>query len=305
MNDKEDFVKQVQIQLPPVLEAMFSDVPEVVAMLAEIGFINYNYPQQDVKKVIQFLPRWFTPQKNKDKDDVVKRGLDAHALLTADYLADSIRPRIKAVRKAYFGSEEAPFKSVEEVRRWDAKANGEFAEQLKSKGLSQLCGEAKTYFALLEERTELAKIGIAPSSLLYYILADIKPLQTPYEIRMPGKGLTRGRRKSWYVDIKLNTELSFDNLVEIYNTVKETLGVKRGKRLNEKHLQLYTMVQERGGAPTGKGTVEFWQSLLEEWNDRHEGEYKEWRCMKRAYDRLRKKLNAQYPTEEVKDSEAA
>jgi len=299
MDDKEYFVKQVQRQLSPELKSLFSDVPRVVAMLAEIGFVNYNYPQQDVKKVIQFLPRWVVHQKSKKQGDVVEGSLDTHALLTADYLADSLMPKIKAIRKAYFGSEESPFKNVKEMERWNREAVAELAEQLKSKGLSQLSGEARTYSELMEKITELSKIGISPTSFLYYIMADIKPLQMPYQIMTPGKGLTKGRRKCWYVVITLNTELSFKDLLAIYNVIKESLGVKKGKRLNEKHLQLYTMVRERGGIPTGKGTVGFWQSVLEEWNGRHEVEYREWRCIKRAYDRLCKKLNAQYPAEEV------
>ena len=149
------------------------------------------------------------------------------------------------------------------------------------------------------------KTGISPTSLEYYVLADIKPLSLPYEIMMPGKEYCKGRCKCFYVDIQINTELTFEDLLTIYNTVKEALGVKKGKRLNERHLELHTMVQERGGVPMGKGSVEFWQSLLEEWNGRHQGMYREWRCIKRAYDRLCKKLNAQYLAEEVKYNEAA
>ena len=315
MNDKEDFVKQVQIQLPPALESMFSDVPEVVVMLAEAGFINYNYPKQDVKKVIQFLPRWFVHRKSIDKDSRIEGKLNAHALLTADYLAESLKPSIKAIRKTYFGSEDSPFNSFEAAEQWYGPIRGELLYRAGlvvvygelPKDLPEFSSDAVERWDTVEDELMAlsAETGIETDSLIYYVLADIKPLTLPYEISMPGKEYCKGRRKCYYVNIKVNTELGFEDLFTIYNTIKEALGVKKGKRLNKRHLELYTMVQERGGAPTRKGAVKFWQLLLKEWNGRHKGEYQEWRCIKRAYDRLCKKLYAQYPTEEVKGNEGA
>lgn len=327
MDDRAEFIRKVEAHLPPKLRPYVSDIPEVAAMLKEIGFINYKYPQQDISKVIQFLPRWSAHQESKDKGGIIEGGLNAHALLTADYLAESLKPRIRAIRKTHFGDVEPPFDSLQEAEDWaNVYDSGTiFLEEEKAKKWASVFGVkgpldnwewvaddsigeklydmTRSFWKWDEVENEIFdlsdKTGISPETLRLYVLADIKPLQTPYEISMPGQEYCKGKRKCWYVDIRVNTELSFENLIEVYNTVKEALGVKKGKRLNQRHLGLYTMVLERGGAPRGKGTVEFWQALLEEWNDRHEGMYQEWRCIKRAYDRLYKKLNAQYQIKEA------
>ena len=327
MSRKDEFIEQVKAQLPPELESCVSTITKLVAMLAEIGFINYNYPNQDVKKVIQFLPRWVAHQKSKDEGGVIEGRLNAHALLTADYLAESLKPTIKAIRKTYFGSEDPPFNSLDEAKAWsDIYDDGpsylrkEKAEKWLSVFRVERPPTVSPFFtANGEEFWEMTpgkwhwdeaekeiqelsgKTGISPDSLRFYVLADIKPLTMPYGIYMPGKEYCEGKRKCWYVDIRVNTELSFDDLLELYHTVKEALGVKRGKMLNEKHLELYRLVMSRGGAVKGKGSAAFWELINKDW---HNDECATWKGAKLAYQRLEKRLSNQYLTKEVKEYEA-
>jgi hypothetical protein len=133
-----------------------------------------------------------------------------------------------------------------------------------------------------------------------YILADIKPLLPPYEVMAPleartvySKNGTTTYMKSSVI-IKLNTELSFDELLSVYNWFRESCGVKRSSILNSKHLQLYQVVQRRGGPPEGKGTVGFWNSVMQEWNDLYPGSYGHWKSVKIAYDRIIGKINQRF-----------
>ena len=76
------------------------------------------------------------------------------------------------------------------------------------------------------------------------------------------------------------------------------MGLTRVKEFNEQHLTLYRMVQQRGGAPKGKGTVSFWEGILKEWNDSFERSksldrhtFSHWQSIKITYERIRTKLD--------------
>jgi hypothetical protein len=96
-------------------------------------------------------------------------------------------------------------------------------------------------------------------------------------------------------------DISFRELQEIYKGIRKELRGIKSKPLNERHLKLYQIVQEKGGTPERgeKGTVEFWKSVMykiNEWNKREKQGYKdytEWRAVKKAYRELIKKLGAQ------------
>ncbi|MCX6009221.1 MAG: hypothetical protein NTW48_04190 [Chloroflexi bacterium] len=300
--NKKEFIEEVQTHCPPEL---VQHVPMAVGLLE--GIIKYE--RWDVPRVIQFIPRMLSLMQSTKGEDYLSGGkLNAHALLTSDSLAELLKPEIKAIRKTYFGSGEPPFGSFKEAERWLEPIEVELMERA---GLVAVYGyhenelpefsskEAEMWDEVQEKLFVLSgETGISSESLGYYVLADIKPLSLPYEVRMPGREYCKGRRKCFYVDIKVYTELGFEELLEIYHTVKGALGVKKGKRFKERHLELYAMVQERGGAPQRKGTVViFWKCLQEEWNQRHRnGRYTTWKGIQRAYDLIYKKLNAQYQT---------
>lgn len=316
MNDKADFIKQVERHLPPGLESVSSYIPDVVSVLEDVGLINYDYPKQYVGKVIELLPRWYVHQRGRagkdtsESEAVIEGRMNANALLNGEFLAELIRPRIKAIRKGYFDSEEPPFASLKEAIEWYGPIKAQLIRQTydmavlgyRERDLEYVSEAADRWWYDVEKPLlALSRgTGIEQESLVFYVLADIKPLAVPYEITMPGKEYCKGRRRCYYVNIKVNTELGFDDLFAIYRTVKEALGVKRGRRFDEQHLELYDLVQDRGG-PIAKGAVNFWKSILQEWDFRHPGDYKEWRSIRRAYDRLSKKLNAQYQIADNQD----
>ena len=309
--------------MPPNLESMAADIPDLVDMLVDGSAIHYDRPNSDVKKVIEMLPRWYVLRRGKSGDTVgetshaIEGRINAHAVLSAELMAASLRPWVEDLRMTYFGSKAPPFYDVKDIENWLAIYNnllflpkeqaerwrGVFKHDLISDELKAVDADGKLYeltHALwiwdeVENRVFLTsdKTGISPESLRYYLLGDIKPLQVPYEITMPGGEYCKGRRKCYYVNVRINTELGFDELLDIHRAVKDALGVKRGRRFDQQHLELYTMVQERGGVPA-KGVKKFWESLLQEWDSRHPGMYKEWRSIRRAYDRLSTKLNTQY-----------
>ena len=69
------------------------------------------------------------------------------------------------------------------------------------------------------------------------------------------------------------------------------MHLAKGKRLNTNHLQLCRLVQNKGGAPKGKGTLAFWKSVMDEWNTPHpKNEYKTWKGVKIYYERIISKL---------------
>jgi len=320
--NKKEFIEEVQTHCPPGLG---QHVPMAIDLLE--GIVKYE--GWNVSTVIQFIPRMLLLTRSTKGEDYLSRGkLNAHALLTADYVAESLKPKIKAIRKAIFGSEEPPFSSLQEAEDWvNVYDTGTFfLEEEKARKWVSVFGKwdgrwewvaddriGEKFYGMTRafwewdkvenEILELSdKTGISPETLRLYVLADIKPLQTPYEISMPGQEYCKGRRKCWYVNIKVNTELSFEELLEIYHTVREALGgFRKSKTFNEKHLELYNMVQERGSALKDKGTVKFWKSLQQEWNERHKNgdEYTTWKGVKRAYDLIYNKLNALYQTEEA------
>ena len=291
--DRKEFIEEVQTHCPPGFE---QHVPMAVNLLE--GVVEYE--KWNVSTVIHLIPRMRSMMQSSKGEDYLSGGkLNAHAVLSSDSLAELLKPEIKAIRKTCFGSEEPPFDSLEEAESWLKLFGGDAAcecsDQVLPGGLS--CEEAEMWLEV-EVQEKLSALsretGIFREALEYYVLADFRPLSRPYEVTMSERRYCKGRRKCFYVDIRVHTELAFEELLEIYHTVKEALGVKKGRRFNERHLELYTMVQERGEAPQGKGTVAFWKSLQEEWNERHRNgdEYTTWKGIKRAYDLIYKKLSA-------------
>jgi hypothetical protein len=146
-----------------------------------------------------------------------------------------------------------------------------------------------------------AQIGLTPISVVMYIIADIKPVLPAYScggtealIILPTENgkIEYGRRQ---LDITINTELSFNELLALYNSVRRFLGVTKNKTLSSKHLELYQIVQRHGSPPKRKGTVSFWNSVKDEWNNANPSDqYGSWKAVKIAYDRIIQKLNGRF-----------
>jgi len=155
-------------------------------------------------------------------------------------------------------------------------------------------------WALYDELFKIYRAtGFTGASMKMHILANVKPVLPPIKLhtreevtRLPsGIDLVNP-----FITLTIRSELSFEQLRSVYHDVRRELKIKRTKPYNEKHLELYRMVQERGGAPRGKGTVAFWESVKTEINKKREAKdrYKDWRAPKQAYERLMNKLNALY-----------
>ena len=149
-----------------------------------------------------------------------------------------------------------------------------------------------------------AQIGLTPISVVMYIIADIKPVLPAYScggtealIILPTENgkIEYGRRQ---LNITINTELNFNELLALYKSVRGFLGVSKNKTLGSKHLELYQIVQRSGGPPKRKGTVSFWNSVKNEWNKLHSDnsfeQYRSWKAVKIAYDRIIEKLNGRF-----------
>lgn len=91
-----------------------------------------------------------------------------------------------------------------------------------------------------------------------------------------------------------NSELTLASVFGAAISVRKTIGVKRVRTLRSKHLELYNMVQSRGGPPKTKGSVAFWKAVTEEWNEKNPNDkyvgMQAWKGTKRAYDLIIKKL---------------
>lgn len=170
----------------------------------------------------------------------------------------------------------------------------------------------ETIFENLPETATLAcyfraeEIAYATSfssfSVLMYILVGIRPVLTKvrtYADEEVHKLPSGDNLVNRLVTVEIRGELSFEDLRSLYRSVRQELGINRAKSLKEKHLELYLMVRQKGGAPKGKGTVAFWECLTEEWNKKHKDDQytTTWKGVKRAYDMVCKKLRSQYLTE--------
>lgn len=288
--NKLDAIRDHKLRDSPVAEQVARLMHDYDVM--ELGYLN---------DLVQSL---FASQSGENSGSLQETKLTPDTLLTSDYLAYSLKATVKAIRTTYFGGEEPPFSDEREARRWRTNLYERMAKELKEgKGILTSSPEKRKFWDIIGRAQAISgETGLSPVTILNYILADIKPLLVPYEIRLPGRGLssrvknTRGRRQCWWVDVRINTELGFDDLLRIYSSIKRYLGVKRGKKLNEGHFDLHRMVQRRGGAPKGKGTVAFWNSVKGEWNEKHPSDaYETWKGVKITYDRINNRLKNRFP----------
>lgn len=171
--------------------------------------------------------------------------------------------------------------------------------------MPELRGRARHYTPLswLESETRIMAqfTGFTQLSLIQYTLTGIKPILQRFTTRgtktlfnMPNK------EKLQPIQVEINiiaSDLSFQELQEIYTEYRTYLQLQRGRALNEKHLTLYRLVNSKGGPPKGKGTVAFWNSVRDEWkglyhNDAHRNPH--WKGVKQNYERVIQKLKDRF-----------
>jgi hypothetical protein len=293
--------------------------------------------------------------------------------VTAELLAEQIKPWVEDIRQKLFHSKSAPFRSVSDAKKWLDEVNRRIDEWhkrvdewhkqadewerrvdewhkrndafhdywqvilekyphitggiekwslMKKQGIEvklptadeeqkltelQLVVEAlevgevgdppeqdeqvKIYYALLDDKWEMCKVtGFTIESMEMCILADASPVLPPFTFGIVREthSLPSGiRLQNRFAKVDIRGELSFQDLRSLHRSIRDALGIKRLKRPTTKHLQLYKMVTQRGNVPDGEGTVAFWKSIMEEWNDLYpQKKYKTWKGIKLAYERI-------------------
>jgi hypothetical protein len=94
------------------------------------------------------------------------------------------------------------------------------------------------------------------------------------------------------IEILEPEHLTYDQLKDIYHSIREDFNVTRVKALTVAHQRLLDIVKHLGGIPAKHGTKSaFWEQVRQAWNREVEREeYSEWRPLERKYKRLIKKL---------------
>jgi len=320
--NKEEFREKVKSSCP---EELVVHVPIAIDVLSDIFLRDGQYYQADVAKVIQYLGRLVPLLAQKDEGQLASFRLTAEDVLTSDYLANLLSYKMKETRRFAFNAEEAPFDSYEDAIAWMEGQSVELTEdtivQMQETQLRMLLPylsgeeisyiypkpESNTLWLVVKEAHRTSKkIGFTPISVALYILVDIKPLLTPHvwsSVSIPEDIETENGsvryRKRW-VDIRLNTEISWNELLALYRSIRGSLGVTKNKMASNKHLELYELVQRKGAPPEGRGKLAFFTPIMEEWNRLHpEDLYHSWQGINMAYNRIVQKLRARLQIESV------
>ena len=236
-----------------------------------------QYYKWDVAKVIEYLGRLVIHLAQADEALLASLRLNPECELTSDYLANLLNRRIREMRRRVFHDEKPPFTSYDDAITWMEGRSVELTEdiimqmteiQLETL-LPYLAGNDVFYIYPKPESDDLwhvvkeahrvsEKTGFTPISVALYILANIKPMLTPYywssislpvEIDTENGSIKYSRRQ---VKIQLNTEISWNELLRLYRSIRGTLGVTKKKAAGNKQLELYRLVQERGAPPPKK-----------------------------------------------------
>jgi len=212
--------------------------------------------------------------------------------LASEFLIKQIDPWVEGIRQELFGSKDVPFATPEEGAAWFRELDD--SDDRKTSTVRQIIDVSDS-------------TGFTQGALLKYIVAGIRPVLSEPDIfvmrerhRLPsGTSLARP-----FITVEIYREPTFNDLLSIYQTLKQRLETKSSRTYSAKHLELYQMVQRRGGEPQRKGTVAFWESIQKEWNEKHPDEqYTTWKGPKVTYDRLCEKLREQYRIEEAREDE--
>jgi len=145
-----------------------------------------------------------------------------------------------------------------------------------------------------ETRIMARATGFTKPSLVQFILMGIRPVLPRYLVK--GKvgyqaTPTGDILQPFHLEIEIRArDLGFEELRRIYQTYRHTQP-RKAKALSGVHWAIYRLVKERGGPVSGKGSVQFWKSVMEQWNTLHsEKRYSHWKGIKIAYERIIERL---------------
>ena len=146
-----------------------------------------------------------------------------------------------------------------------------------------------------ETRIMANATGFEQPSLVQFVLVGVSPVLPRYLVRVEAdhQATPAGDILQPYklkIEI-LARDLGFEELRRIYQTYRRELKSRKAKALSDEHWAIYRLVKEKGGPVSGKGSVQFWKSVMEQWNILlPERKYSHWKGVKIAYERIIRRL---------------
>lgn len=262
--------------------------------------------------------------KEKEKKDMISKS----DTLFVDLILKEIEPVINAIRFELFNSELIPFKTLKDQEKWIYEMNSiaDYEENIEKKikefkkifeggaykeGYLSFknnenkvnyipCEYNKKLYLLKKACIKLAKYTrFSESDIVTFILTGVKPEFPRYRIKaekeifndlyIPG---CKGRTNKWFT-IELNaSDIRFDEIKQIYDYYRNSLGIRDKKPIKEKSKKLIDFIHELDEfppdkGPKGTGTKAYWEKVLQQWNERYpEMKYKRWEGIMKAYDKV-------------------
>ena len=318
---QEGYIQQAWRRLAPGLRDYTTpkDIKDAVEAYGDLLKRGDEYDPNTIPALIALLGRRKARQPEKAKaDEQDTKTIDTYdTLLTSDYLAYLLRQWVREIRIRNCHSEHAPFKSYGDALNWMESQSTELTPELMERyprahlnmlplyrtKEGQLAyinpnPRAKELMDILTESHKMKeKTGLGTISLMMYILADIKPLLPSYEWSAYAlhqelsteEGLVSYKKSE--MTVKIKSAMSWKDMLTLYELMRTHFGAKKRKELNEKHLELYHIVQGRGGPVKGKGAKGFWESIQKELNY---DSWNSWEAAKIAYYRIVKNLEDRF-----------
>lgn len=322
----EKVEKQVKAQTVTALHPYIPMALEILGDTREHHHFQVSDVVEVTDRLASILERMEVAEGQPEQGEV-----PAKPSVTNEFLDDLITPWIQDIRQEIFNTRVPQFRTPSEAFKWldegSVHAKNWLNELQREKDktipkwmkspypgylldsldklnpkLDSMLDNPPPYLVLFNKAKEVARVTwFSPASVMFHIVAgtplilDKVNTKAEKEIHELPSGEELVNR---FVTVQIRGELSLDELRHLYQQIRQDLGVKRSKALNDTHLELYQLVKKRGGPVKGKGSVTFWKQVMEDWNKKHEGDpYKIWKSAKRAYDLLWDKLRSQHLVE--------
>jgi len=325
---KKEFEELVEARTVPELHPY---IPTALKIYNKEHHDKLWYEKYEVSNVIEIVgiladSALRLGKKGLAKQESEQGEVSVKPTVTSEFLSNLITPWIQDIRQEIFNTRVPPFTTYKPAFKWleEGKVDWDFLfnESVRKERseapkwmksslyypyvVKEYPSHYSPYTLCFFKAKEVEKVtGFGYISVMLHIIADI-PLtlnKVDTEAREKTHQLPSGDKLiNRFVTVQIRGELSFDELRHLYQQIRQDLGVKRSKALKEKHLKLYQVVRRKGGAPKGKGTVAFWESVRQEinvWlkNNSIDNQYTTWKGVKRAYDLFYDKLRSQYLVE--------
>lgn len=280
-----------------------------------------DFYQSEISRVIQLICRLKALSPTNEAS--IKLNFTPHNLITSEELVKKITPYVEQVRKEIFNTTTAPFEDIEKAVLWiEAKAKKPLSASAKRQKekiikhnltrplLDYASPDYKYTKAIYAWHPDLNKLSKATNLIstgtafdkhfvTTFILTGLKPIVKRFEIsRQRGfSGISDDMLENFCINIKVNSmDLTFNELKDIYNSIRKELNLTKKGHLKEKDYKLYDKVQQLCKAQQlseppkkpQKGIENFWLDIAKDCN--FQGKQKaQIACT--AYKRILKKIN--------------